>query len=98
MSCIDCQWLMFSDFYGECSLGYKGIVGPDDYCENFTEKSSPSEIAEVLMHCGYGGQCSDCIVRNKEGICKNFDRIAANYLLQYERLLNKEKRNAKRLF
>lgn len=30
--CKDCKNLMFSDFYGECSKGYMGIVSPDDYC------------------------------------------------------------------
>ena len=30
--CKDCKHLMFSDCYGECSRGYKGIVSPDDYC------------------------------------------------------------------
>lgn len=30
--CIDCEYLMFSDCYGECSKGYKGIVQPNDCC------------------------------------------------------------------
>ena len=30
--CVDCKYLMFSDCYGECSKGHKGIVQPDDYC------------------------------------------------------------------
>ena len=30
--CKDCKHLMFSDFYGECSKGYLGIVRPDDFC------------------------------------------------------------------
>ena len=30
--CIDCKHLMFSDCYGECSIGYMGIVSPNDYC------------------------------------------------------------------
>lgn len=30
--CKDCEHLMFSDFYGECKKGYKGIVSPDDSC------------------------------------------------------------------
>ena len=30
--CKNCKHLMFSDFYGECSKGYMGIVSPDDYC------------------------------------------------------------------
>ena len=29
--CKDCKYLMFSDFYGECSIR-PGIVNPDDYC------------------------------------------------------------------
>ena len=30
--CKDCEWLVFSDCYGECGKGYKGIVRPDDSC------------------------------------------------------------------
>lgn len=30
--CKDCKYLMFSDFYGECSQGHMGIVYPTDYC------------------------------------------------------------------
>lgn len=30
--CKDCKNLMFSDFYGECSKGYLGIVQPNDFC------------------------------------------------------------------
>lgn len=32
--CKDCEHLMFSDCYGECSKAYKGIVHPDDTCEH----------------------------------------------------------------
>ena len=37
--CKDCQHLMFSDCYGECSKGHKGIVKPDDYCEYGVKKN-----------------------------------------------------------
>lgn len=30
--CNDCGYLMFSDCYGECRKGYKGIVNPNDSC------------------------------------------------------------------
>lgn len=30
--CEDCEWLVFSDCYGECGKGYKGIVRPGDSC------------------------------------------------------------------
>ena len=30
--CKDCEWLVFSDCYGEYGKGYKGIVRPDDSC------------------------------------------------------------------
>ena len=33
--CLNCKHLMFSDFYGECSKAYKGIVSPDDVCKHF---------------------------------------------------------------
>ena len=36
--CKDCKNLMFSDFYGECSKGYMGIVQPDDYCSRGERK------------------------------------------------------------
>ena len=32
VTCKDCQYLMFSDCYGECRIGKRGIVQPDDYC------------------------------------------------------------------
>ena len=32
--CKDCEHLMFSDCYGECSKGHKGIVHPDDTCKH----------------------------------------------------------------
>ncbi len=34
VKCKDCEYLMFSDFYGECSKAYKGIVNPNDSCGN----------------------------------------------------------------
>ena len=33
VQCRDCAHLMFSDCYGECSKGHRGIVKPDDSCE-----------------------------------------------------------------
>lgn len=30
--CKDCEYLMFSDCYGECIKAYKGIVNPNDSC------------------------------------------------------------------
>lgn len=32
VKCKDCEYLMFSDIYGECSKAYKGIVSPNDSC------------------------------------------------------------------
>jgi len=32
VSCKDCQYLTFSDCYGECRIGRRGIVRPDDHC------------------------------------------------------------------
>lgn len=32
VKCKECEYLMFSDFDGECSKGYKGIVSPNDSC------------------------------------------------------------------
>lgn len=32
--CKECKHLMFSDCYGECAEGYRGIVQPDDYCKH----------------------------------------------------------------
>ena len=37
--CKDCQHLMFSDCYGECSKGHKGIVKPDDSCKYGVKKN-----------------------------------------------------------
>ena len=32
VKCKDCEYLMFSDCYGECRKAYKGIVNPNDSC------------------------------------------------------------------
>ena len=32
VKCKECEYLMFSDCYGECRKGYKGIVNPDGSC------------------------------------------------------------------
>lgn len=32
VKCKECEYLMFSDCYGECRKGYKGIVSPNDSC------------------------------------------------------------------
>lgn len=32
VKCVNCKHLMFSDCYGECAKGYKGIVSPNDSC------------------------------------------------------------------
>ena len=32
VKCEECEHLMFSDFYGECKKGHKGIVRPGDSC------------------------------------------------------------------
>ena len=36
--CKNCKHLMFSDFYGECTKGYMGIVQPNDYCSKGERK------------------------------------------------------------
>ena len=38
--CKNCKHLMFSDFYGECTKGYMGIVQPNDYCSKGERKES----------------------------------------------------------
>ena len=36
--CKDCEHLTFSDCYGECGKGYKGIVRPEDSCGKGTRR------------------------------------------------------------
>lgn len=36
--CKDCEYLMFSDSYGECAKGYMGIVSPYDFCSKGKRK------------------------------------------------------------
>ena len=36
--CKDCKFLMFSDFYGECSNGHMCNVSPDDFCRRGIRK------------------------------------------------------------
>lgn len=38
--CKDCRRLVFSDFYGECGMGYLGIVNPWDYCSHGRRKEA----------------------------------------------------------
>lgn len=39
----DCQHLMFSDCYGECTKCHLGIVRPDDSCE-FGERRATTHV------------------------------------------------------
>ena len=39
--CKDCENLMFSDCYGECTNGHKGIVSPNDTCEHAKKRKPP---------------------------------------------------------
>lgn len=41
--CIECKHLMFSDCYGECSKGNKGIVRPDDSCGKGERKEDKNQ-------------------------------------------------------
>ena len=41
--CKGCEHLMFSDCYGECAKGYKGIVQPNDTCEHARRKPPKGE-------------------------------------------------------
>lgn len=38
VTCKDCKYLMFSDSYGECMKGYKGVVPPWDFCQHGERK------------------------------------------------------------
>lgn len=42
VECKDCEYLMFSDMYGECSKGRKGIVRPEDGCHYGKRKGGGS--------------------------------------------------------
>ncbi len=41
--CKDCEHLMFSDCYGECAKGHKGVVYPDDTCKFGVRRSPEGE-------------------------------------------------------
>lgn len=36
--CLDCKHIIFSDCYGECGMGYMGVVRPDDFCSRGERK------------------------------------------------------------
>ena len=38
ITCLNCKHLMFSDCYGECGMGYMGVVRPDDFCSRGERK------------------------------------------------------------
>lgn len=40
VECIECEFIMFSDCYGECSKAYRGIVSPHDSCGKGKRKGS----------------------------------------------------------
>jgi hypothetical protein len=40
VTCKNCKYLEYSDCYGECSKGFKGIVSPNTYCENGERKEN----------------------------------------------------------
>ncbi len=43
VKCVECEYLMFSDMYGECSKNYKGIVHPEDSCGKGKRKGGVQE-------------------------------------------------------
>jgi hypothetical protein len=43
VTCKNCKYLEFSDCYGECSKGFKGVVSPNTYCGN-GERRYESEV------------------------------------------------------
>lgn len=55
--CIDCRFLRFSDFYGECGCGLLGIVSPWDYCSH-GERNDVKTLANRLM--AVIGETIDC--------------------------------------
>lgn len=48
VKCVNCAHLMFSDCYGECSKGYKGIVSPNDSCGR-GEPKTPKEPSGMTI-------------------------------------------------
>ena len=43
--CVECEHLMFSDFYGECRLGrLTGPVQPEDFCRLGERRSESNEL------------------------------------------------------
>jgi hypothetical protein len=43
--CADCNHLVFSDCYGECGAGHRGIVRPDDTCPHGERRDGDEGIA-----------------------------------------------------
>ena len=41
--CKDCDYIEYSDCYGECGRGYLGIVKPYDYCSRGTRRDKEAD-------------------------------------------------------
>lgn len=52
VKCVNCAHLMFSDCYGECSKGYKGIVSPNDSCGRGEPKPSKEPSGMTVIRDG----------------------------------------------
>lgn len=50
ITCKNCKHLMFSDMYGECSKGYKGIVNPWDSCEHAELESNEPKAKKPITN------------------------------------------------
>lgn len=48
ITCKDCKHLVFSDCYGECSAGHKGVVQPWDYCKHAEPKDGRVRVNEQI--------------------------------------------------
>lgn len=48
VTCKNCIHLTFSDCYGECGAGYRGIVQPDDSCE-YGKPKQPKRIKSHIV-------------------------------------------------
>lgn len=81
IKCYECKHLMFSDCYGECSKGIKGIVSYNDGCifgeKRLPKVSEPSETHSNPSEKEYG--CTVCKYNEKceptpFGICSKYER------------------------
>lgn len=78
IKCSECKFIMYSDCYGECGKGIRGIVNRNDGCfegeKRLPKVSEPSEKEFGCIVCKHNDTCEG----RPCGICGKYERRKGN--------------------